>query len=156
MMHPSSSLPSIPGVRRDVIAVHSPANQAFRVLHFAFVVAPVVAGLDKLTHLLVNWDNYLAPAIARLLPFSAHTFMLFAGGVEIVAGLLVALKPSVGGVVVGLWLLGIIGNLLLTGTYYDIALRDLGLALSAFALSRLAVAHERGGLDVTYRSVPRR
>lgn len=156
MMHSSSSMPSIPGVRRDVVVAHSPANQAFRILHFAYVVAPVVAGLDKFTHLLVNWDNYLAPQVASRLPIAPHTFMQIAGAIEVVAGLIVALRPKIGGVIVGLWLLGIVGNLLMTGTYFDIALRDFGLALGAFALARLAAAHERGGLDVTYRSVARR
>lgn len=156
MMHPSNSLPSIPGVRRDVEVVHSPANQAYRILHFAFVVAPVVAGLDKFTHLLVNWDLYLAPQISRLSPIAPHTLMTIAGAIEIMAGLVVAIRPKIGATIVGFWLLGIVVNLLLTGSYYDIALRDFGLSLGAFALARLASAHERGGLDVSYRSVPRR
>ena len=64
----------------------TPAHQAYQILHLGFTIAPIVAGLDKFTHLLVNWDVYLAPVIAGVLPFSGHTFMLFVGVVEIIAG----------------------------------------------------------------------
>lgn len=120
------------------IRTDSPAYQAYQILHLAFTVAPIIAGADKFFHFLVNWDRYLAPVIARMLPVPAHTFMLGVGLVEIVAGLLVAFMPAVGGLVVGAWFCGIIVNLLLIPGYYDVALRDLGLALGAFALARLA------------------
>jgi hypothetical protein len=116
----------------------SPAYQAYQILHLAFVVAPVVAGADKFFHFLVNWDQYLSPIVTRMLPVSGHTFMLGVGLVEIAAGLLVAFMPVVGGWVVGAWLCGIILNLLSIPGYLDVALRDLGLALGAFALARLA------------------
>lgn len=116
----------------------SPAYQAYQILHLAFVVAPVVAGADKFFHFLVNWDQYLSPIVTRMLPVSGHTFMLGVGLVEIAAGLLVAFMPVVGGWVVGAWLCGIILNLLSIPGYFDVALRDLGLALGAFALARLA------------------
>ena len=114
------------------------AYQAYWLLYIGFIVAPIIAGLDKFVHALADWDQYLAPAVARLLPVGEHTFMQAVGVVEIVAGLLVAMKPSVGGYVVAIWLLGIIVNLLLAGGYYDIALRDLGLLLAALALGRLS------------------
>src|SRR5215831_1237739 len=114
--------------------VGSPSLQAYQILH----VAPIIAGLDKFTHVLVNWDQYLSPIIARMLPMSAHTFMLGVGVIEIAAGVVVAIAPVVGGAIVGLWLCGIILNLLSIPGYFDIALRDLALALGAFALSRLA------------------
>lgn len=120
-----------------------PANQAYRVLQFGFTVAPIVAGADKFFHYLVNWDQYMAPIVPETLGISAHTFMLGAGVIEIIAGIGVALKPKVFGYVVSLWLLGIVGNLLLTGKYYDIALRDFGLALGAFALGRLSHLFDR-------------
>lgn len=101
-----------------------------------------MAGADKFFHFLVNWDRYLSPTIAGMLPVSGHTFMLAVGVIEVVAGLLVAFMPSIGGVVVGVWLCGIIFNLLSIPGYYDVALRDLGLALGAFALARLATEHE--------------
>jgi hypothetical protein len=120
------------------IRTSSPAYQAYQILQIAFVVAPVVAGADKFFHFLVDWDQYLSPLVTRILPVSGHTFMLGVGVIEIAAGLLVAFMPAVGGLVVGAWLCGIIVNLLSIPGYYDIALRDLGLALGAFALARLA------------------
>jgi hypothetical protein len=123
---------------RVATRVSSPSYQAYQILYAAFIVAPIVAGLDKFTHFLVNWDQYLSPVIARMLPVSAHTFMLAVGAIEVAAGLIVALAPEIGGAIVGVWLCGIILNLLSIPAYFDIALRDLGLALGAFALSRLA------------------
>jgi hypothetical protein len=116
----------------------SPAYETYRLLQFLFVVAPIIAGLDKFFHLLVNWDQYLAPIVTRVIPVAPHTFMLGVGVVEIVAGIGVALAPQVFGYVVAAWLAGIIVNLLLIPGYFDIALRDFGLAVSAFALARLA------------------
>jgi len=116
----------------------APAYQAYQILHLAFVVAPVLAGLDKFFHLLVNWDMYLAPVIARLSPMGGHGLMLLVGVVEVIAGILVAIKPRIGAYVVSAWLVGIVINLLLIPAYFDIALRDFGLALGALALGRLS------------------
>jgi uncharacterized membrane protein HdeD (DUF308 family) len=116
-----------------------PAYQAYQILHFAFTVAPILAGLDKFFHLMVNWDMYLAPWIARISPIPAHNLMLVIGVIEIIAGLLVAVKPKIGAPIVGAWLIGIIINLVSMGTYFDIALRDLGLSLGAWALWRLSL-----------------
>jgi hypothetical protein len=124
-------------------ALESPARQAYELLHWGFVAAPVLAGIDKLFDLMTNWDAYLAPAFARLSPLSPHGTMVVVGIVEMAAGLLVATKPKIGGVVVAGWLAGIILNLALLGHAWDIALRDLGLLLGALALSRLATAHEK-------------
>jgi hypothetical protein len=124
----------------DVHAAAPPdaaARQAFQILYLGFMVAPIVAGLDKFFHLLVNWDQYLAPALAGFLPVSAHAFMLVVGVVEIAAGIIVAAKPSIGGLIVAAWLWGIIVNLLLIPGYFDIVLRDFGLSLGALALARL-------------------
>jgi len=117
--------------------------QAYQILHIGFIVAPTIAGLDKFFHLLTNWDQYLAPAIARVLPMGAHPFMLAVGAIEIAAGLLVALKPRIGAYVVAVWLAGIILNLLILGRFFDVALRDVGLLLGALALGRLSEIHER-------------
>jgi hypothetical protein len=125
------------------IRVNSPSHQAYQILHMAFTVAPIIAGADKFFHFLANWDLYLAPVVSRTLGISAHTFMLGVGAIEIIAGLLVALTPRIGAWVVGLWLCGIIVNLLFLGMYFDVALRDLGLALSSFALARLSVDYQR-------------
>jgi uncharacterized membrane protein YphA (DoxX/SURF4 family) len=104
-----------------------PAYQAYVILHVGFAVLPVIAGSDKFFHLLVNWDQYLAPIVTQYLPVSGHTFMLAVGVIEIVAGLLVAIRPRIGALVVALWLWGIIVNLFLVPGFYDIALRDFGL-----------------------------
>jgi hypothetical protein len=118
------------------------AYQAYLVLRTGFVVAPILFGLDKFTNLLTDWTTYLAPAIDRLVPGSATSAMLAVGIVEIVAGLVVAVRPKVGGYLVAAWLAGIIGNLLLLGDHYDVALRDFGLLLAALALARLATAFQ--------------
>jgi hypothetical protein len=125
-------------------AAGNPAYQAYLILRGGFTVAPILFGVDKFAHLLVNWDVYLAPDIARLSPLSVHHTMYVVGVIEIVAGLLVAAAPRIGAPVVALWLLGIIVNLLLIPGYYDIALRDFGLLLAALALARLAAAYHTG------------
>ena len=114
----------------------APAREAYRILHFGFTVAPLIAGLDKFTNLLTDWTQYLAPFVADII--NAQTFMYIVGVVEIVAGIGVALRPRIFAYVVAAWLLGIIINLLLVPGYFDVALRDLGLALGALALARLA------------------
>jgi hypothetical protein len=121
----------------------SPAYQAYQILRFGFTVAPIVAGLDKFLHLLTNWDQYLAPSVNRMLGGNGHLFMQAAGVIEIIAGIGIFIKPKIFGYVVGLWLLGIIINLLLIPGYFDVALRDLGLALGAFALARLSAVYDR-------------
>jgi hypothetical protein len=123
-------------------AGYAPAYQAYQILHVAFTVAPIIAGLDKFLHVLVNWDQYLAPLAARMVGAHAHGFMLVAGVVEMVAGIGVALKPKVFAYIVAVWLLGIIVNLLMVPGYYDIALRDLGLCLAALALGRLSQQYD--------------
>lgn len=120
------------------VTIHDPAEEAFWILRIAFTVAPIVAGLDKYFHMLVNWDQYLAPVVSRLLSVSPHKFMLAVGAIEIVAGIIVAIAPRIGGWIVAAWLLGIIVNLIMVPGYYDVALRDLGLMLAAIALARLA------------------
>ena len=127
---------------RTPAAIGNPAYQAFLILRTGFIVAPILFGLDKFTNLLADWTTYLAPAIDRLVPGSASGAMMAVGVVEIVAGLVVAFRPKVGGYLVAAWLAGIIGNLLLLGDYYDVALRDFGLLLAALALARLATAFQ--------------
>jgi uncharacterized membrane protein len=122
----------------------SPAYQAYRILHFGFVVAPIVAGLDKFLHLLVNWDQYLPAVVANVSPIKPHTLMLVVGVIEIVAGIGVWLKPRIFAYVVAAWLAVIIINLLLIPGYFDIALRDFGLLLAALALGRLSQQFARG------------
>jgi hypothetical protein len=123
--------------------VHDPSYQAFQVLHWGFVAAPLLAGLDKFFDLLAHWEGYLSPAFARLSPLSPHATMRAVGIVEVLAAVLVAVRPRIGAYVVAAWLAGIMLNLLLLGHGYDIALRDLGLFLAALALGRLSALHDR-------------
>ncbi|OLT05594.1 hypothetical protein BJF90_00595 [Pseudonocardia sp. CNS-004] len=123
----------------------SRAREAFLLLRTVFTVAPVLFGLDKFFGLLTDWEGYLAPQIDGLVPGSAHQAMLAVGVVEILAGVLVAVLPGLGGYVVAAWLAGIIVNLLLIGGFYDIALRDFGLLIAALALARLATAFGHRG-----------
>jgi uncharacterized membrane protein YphA (DoxX/SURF4 family) len=128
-------IPAPDTLRRD------PAAQAFLLLRIAFTVAPILFGLDKFAGVLTDdWTRYLAPAFNDVIPGSASDAMHIVGVVEIVAGLVVAVTPRFGGVLVAAWLGGIIVNLLIVGGYGDIALRDFGLLLGALTLSRLASA----------------
>jgi uncharacterized membrane protein YphA (DoxX/SURF4 family) len=124
--------------------VRDPAFQAFWLLRIGFTVAPILFGLDKFFHVLVDWDRYLAPVIVRNTPWSAHQIMWAVGVIEIVAGIVVALRPRFGGYLVAAWLAGIIVNLLVYSGYYDVALRDFGLLIGALALARLASAFGPG------------
>jgi hypothetical protein len=119
-----------------------PAFQAFTLLRIGFTVAPILFGLDKFLDWLVDWRIYLAPQLNDILPGNAHQAMLAIGAIEIVAGLVVALRPKFGGYLVAAWLGGIIVNLLVRADFYDIALRDFGLLLGALTLARLATAFD--------------
>lgn len=138
-------VPRSEALRRDPVA------QAFVLLRITFSVAPVVFGLDKFTHLLTNdWTRYLASEFNSIIPGNAADAMHIVGVVEIIAGLVVAFAPRIGGYVVAAWLAGIILNLLLIGGYGDIAMRDFGLMLGALTLTRLstAFAHDGSRVDV--------
>ena len=89
------------------VRVDSPTYQAYQILHVAFVVAPLVAGLDKFTHFLTNWDAYLAPIIPRTLGISGDTFMLAVRFVEVCPRCIVAFAPRIGAWIVGRWVCGI-------------------------------------------------
>jgi len=121
----------------DTVAA-APARQAFRLLHFAFAITPIIAGIDKFFHYLVDWGIYLSPRVANLSPISANYLMQAIGMVEIIVGLIVAFWPRIGAWLVVLWLWAIIVNLLMLPGFYDVALRDFGLSLGALALARLS------------------
>lgn len=116
------------------------AEQAFWALRTVFTVAPIVFGLDKFANLLADWPGYLAPWVDAIAPGTAQQAMWAVGVVEILAGVLVAWRPAVGGYVVAAWLAGIVVNLVSTGSYLDVALRDVGLLTGAVALGLLARA----------------
>jgi hypothetical protein len=116
------------------------AHDAFLLLRTVFTVAPILFGLDKFAQIMTDWDKYLAPWINDIVPGDAHDAMMIVGVIEIVAGILVAVAPRIGGYVVALWLVGIIVDLLTLGGYGDVALRDFGLFVAAIALARLAAS----------------
>ena len=125
---------------RTRVQLADPTQQAFWILRSAFVVAPILFGLDKFFNVMVEWPRYLAPWLDRLVPGNAQEFMYVVGAIEIVAGLVVLFAPEFGGYLVAAWLGGIIVNLLTADPmrFYDVALRDFGLLLAALALARLA------------------
>jgi len=141
----SSALQDAPDTPRASIAAkeRDAGYDAFLMLRVAFTVAPIAFGLDKFFNVLVDWPIYLAPWVDDLMPGSAQDFMYVVGGVEILAGVLVALKPRYGAPVVAAWLAGIILNLLTIPGFYDVALRDFGLMLGALTLARLALTYDR-------------
>jgi uncharacterized membrane protein YphA (DoxX/SURF4 family) len=123
------------------------AQQAFWLLRIGFTVAPILFGIDKFANWSVHWPDYLAGWINSIVPGSGQDFMYVVGGIEIFAGLLVAVAPRIGAFVVAAWLAGIVINLLTKDPpeYYDIALRDFGLMLGALTLGRLALALDSRG-----------
>jgi hypothetical protein len=122
------------------IDLDDPVSQAFWLLRTVFTVAPILFGLDKFADILVDWEVYLAPEFTDLFNTKAETLMYAVGAIEIVAGVVVAVRPRFGGYLVAAWLGGIIVNLLLMARFYDVALRDFGLLVAALALARLAAA----------------
>ena len=132
----STSQTTTTGTARDRTTPGS--DRAFFLLRTVFTVAPIAFGLDKFVDLLADWDRYLAPWVDAIVPGTAHQAMLAAGVIEIVAGIVVAIVPRYGALLVAGWLAGIIVNLVTMGQYYDIALRDFGLLVGALALATLA------------------
>lgn len=112
----------------------TPVGRVVTILKWTYGLVPIVAGIDKFTHILTDWDKYLAPIVTDVLPLTPGTFMSIVGVIEIIAGIIVLVKPKLGSLIVGVWLLGIVINLLLTGQYYDIAVRDAVMGIGAFSL----------------------
>ncbi len=121
-------------------------NVGWWALKIGLGVGPIVAGLDKYFNKLADWEMYLSPAAIKVLPVSGATFMHIVGVVEIVAGLIVLSRwTRVGSYIVMAWLLAIALNLVTTGMFYDLAMRDVEIAIGAFALAQLTAARERQG-----------
>ena len=137
-----NSSAGITSINSQTVAATRPSYQAFQILRLAFTVAPILAGLDKFFHLLVNWDQYLPGVVNSLTGGHGHQLMLVVGVIEIVAGLGVAFKPRIFAYVVSAWLLLIVANLLMIPGYFDVALRDFGLSLGALALARLSAEYD--------------
>lgn len=110
----------------------------YQLLKFTFVIVPIVAGADKFMDLLTQWEQYLNPTLAGALPFSAHTFMMIVGVIEIVAGFIVLKKPAVGGLIVAAWLVLIALTLLMGWSFVDVAVRDVVMAIAAFSMAKFS------------------
>jgi len=110
----------------------------FTLLKLTFGIVPIVAGLDKFTNILTNWEQYINPTLGGMLPFSGHSFMMVVGVIEIVAGVIVLMKTELGGYIVAAWLTLIALTLLGGFMYVDVAVRDLVMAISAFSMARIA------------------
>jgi len=135
-----------PGVKvsdEKKAAVSSYSYQAFQILRLGFIVAPIVAGLDKFFNLLVNWTQYLPAFVNNMVGGHGQQLMMAVGVIEIVAGIGVAIKPRIFAYVVAAWLFLIILNLLMIPGYFDVALRDVGLMIGALALARLSHEFDR-------------
>jgi hypothetical protein len=115
----------------------SKVGRVTNILHWTYGLIPIVAGADKFAHILTDWNKYLAPAVTDIIPLTPQTFMSIVGVIEIIAGIIVLAKPKIGSLIVACWLIGIAFNLLLTGQYYDIAVRDTVMAIGAFSLYML-------------------
>ena len=122
--------------------LHDPRYQAFALLRVAFTVAPIAFGIDKFFNVMVDWPVYLAPWVNDIVPGSGQDLMYVIGAIEILAGVIVAIKPRYGAYIVAAWLGGIIVNLLTLSGFYDVALRDFGLMLGALTLARLASVYD--------------
>lgn len=120
-------------------------------LRLAFFLGPFLAGLDKFFHVLTNWDKYLSPIARNVLGSYSHPFMLVVGVVEMIVGLMVITRwPRLGAYIASIWLLLIAINLVTTGQYFDIALRDIGLCLSAFGLAKLSQARAAAVVEIEH------
>jgi hypothetical protein len=113
-------------------------SQVFNLLKYAFVVVPIVAGADKFTNILTDWEQYLNPSMAGMLPFSASAFMMIVGVIEIIAGVIVWKKTELGGYIVAAWLTLIALTLLVGWEFADVAVRDLVMAISEFSMAKMA------------------
>lgn len=122
----------------ETTITNQPLNLVFTLLRLTFGLVPIVAGLDKFTNLLTHWDKYINPSFAAISPLNGKTFMMIAGVIEIIAGVIVLVKPAIGGYIVAAWLTLISLTLLLSGNFLDVAVRDLVMAIAAFSLARIS------------------
>jgi len=87
-------------IKIETISLNQSVRPTFNLLKLTFGIVPIVTGLDKFTYLLTHWENYFHPGIAGMLPFSPHTFMMIVGVIEMIAGIIVLVKPAIGGYIV--------------------------------------------------------
>lgn len=110
-------------------------------LKYTFGLMPIIAGLDKFTHILTDWTKYLSDGLVSIIPFEPSVFMMIVGVIEIVAGILVLTKTKFGAYLVSAWLTCIALTLIFSWTYVDVAVRDLVMAIGAFSLAKLYEGH---------------
>src|SRR5262245_23806193 len=122
-------------------ATNKHLDSAWWALRIGLGVGPFLAGLDKFFNLLTNWEMYLSPLAQKLLPFSATSFMHIIGVIEMIVGLAILTRwTRLGSYVAMVWLVAIAINLVTTGMFFDLAVRDLEIAIGAFTLARLTEA----------------
>src|SRR6267378_3104699 len=130
-------------------------NAGWWALRIGLGVGPIITGIDKYFNKLTDWGMYLSPVVTKVVPVSATTFMHAVGVIEIIAGVIVLSRwTRLGSYIVMLWLLGIAVNLLATGMFYDLAMRDVEIAIGAFALSQLTAMREQTTATQEARGTP--
>lgn len=122
----------------ESINLNQSLKPTLNLLRLTFGIVPIVAGLDKFTNLLTNWEQYIHPGFVSMLPFSGAAFMMIVGVIEIVAGIIVLKKTEIGGYIVAAWLAVVALTLLASFKFVDVAVRDLVMAIAAFSMARLA------------------
>lgn len=122
----------------ETINLNQSLKPSFTLLKYTYGLVPIVAGLDKFTNLLTHWENYISPSITNMLPVTPHAFMMLVGIIEIIAGIIVLVRPAVGGIIVAAWLSVIAISLIVGGNYFDVAVRDLVMAIGAYAMVKLS------------------
>ena len=132
-------------------------DSARRALKVTFGVVPFLAGLDKFFNLLADWPRYVSPVAEAILPVSGQTLMYFAGVVEMMVGIAILTRWTViGSYVAAVWLVAIAINLVASGTFLDVAVRDLAMATAAYTLARLSEARESARIAVAIEAQPDR
>lgn len=121
------------------LSIHK-TNQSWQILKYTFGIVPIAAGADKFLNILTQWSDYIAPAVKQMLPFSPSVFMMIVGVIEIIAGIIVLTKTRLGAYIVSIWLVLIALNLIISGNYLDVAVRDIVMAIAAFVLAKLSEA----------------
>ena len=122
----------------ESINLNQSIKPTFNLLKLTFGIVPIVAGLDKFTNILTNWEQYVHPGIGSMLPFSVSVFMMIVGVIEIAAGIIVLKKTEIGGYIVAAWLTLIALTLLASFKFMDVAVRDIVMAIAAFSMARIA------------------
>jgi hypothetical protein len=122
----------------ETLQANQRLHAVYNIMRLTYGLVPIVAGLDKFTNLLTNWEQYLHPGLISLLPFSAATFMMIVGVIEIIAGLIVLSRPTIGAYIVMAWLALIALTLIAAGQYLDVAVRDLVMAVGAYSFAQIA------------------